>query len=252
MLAERAGLRIHEVPVDWIDDPDSRVDIVSTAIADLKGIARLAKGLAMRTIALPDLRRQALERDTTTATVAGRPTKRTPMQDRLSSRPADAHRPTTLDLPGGLPRQLLRFILIGVISTLAYLVLFSLLRIRNDRSTGQLRGATNDRDHEHSRKPQGHLRHHRAPTTPPSPTPRAHRLRPRPRIDERALGALHAISATPAKGLELTVLVTANLAATVLRFVAAHLALPPPPRRRWLITISQWATTDRHQYAAGG
>ena len=28
VLAERPGLRIHEVPVDWVDDPDSRVDIV--------------------------------------------------------------------------------------------------------------------------------------------------------------------------------------------------------------------------------
>ena len=37
-----AGLRIHEVPVDWVDDPDSRVDIVSTALADLRGVARLA------------------------------------------------------------------------------------------------------------------------------------------------------------------------------------------------------------------
>jgi len=42
VLAQRRGLRIHEVPVDWIDDPDSRVDIVSTAITDLRGIARLA------------------------------------------------------------------------------------------------------------------------------------------------------------------------------------------------------------------
>ncbi len=41
VLAERSGLRIHEVPVDWVDDPDSRVDIVSTAIEDLRGIARL-------------------------------------------------------------------------------------------------------------------------------------------------------------------------------------------------------------------
>jgi putative flippase GtrA len=41
VLAERSGLRIHEVPVDWVDDPDSRVDIVSTAVADLRGIARL-------------------------------------------------------------------------------------------------------------------------------------------------------------------------------------------------------------------
>ncbi|MEA2444183.1 MAG: hypothetical protein QOJ12_1475 [Thermoleophilales bacterium] len=41
VLAQRRGLRIHEVPVDWVDDPDSRVDIVPTAIADLRGIARL-------------------------------------------------------------------------------------------------------------------------------------------------------------------------------------------------------------------
>ena len=27
VLAERCGLRIHEVPVDWYDDPDSRVDV---------------------------------------------------------------------------------------------------------------------------------------------------------------------------------------------------------------------------------
>ena len=32
VLAQRRGLRIHEVPVDWVDDPDSRVDIVSTAL----------------------------------------------------------------------------------------------------------------------------------------------------------------------------------------------------------------------------
>ena len=32
VLAERSGLRIHEVPVDWVDDPDSRVDIVATAV----------------------------------------------------------------------------------------------------------------------------------------------------------------------------------------------------------------------------
>ena len=37
VVAERAGLRIHEVPVDWTDDPDSSVDIVRTAIDDLHG-----------------------------------------------------------------------------------------------------------------------------------------------------------------------------------------------------------------------
>ena len=42
VLAQREGLRIHEVPVDWVDDPDSRVQIVSTAVEDLRGVARLA------------------------------------------------------------------------------------------------------------------------------------------------------------------------------------------------------------------
>jgi glycosyltransferase involved in cell wall biosynthesis len=42
VLAQRSGLRIHEVPVDWVDDPDSRVHIVRTAIEDLRGVARLA------------------------------------------------------------------------------------------------------------------------------------------------------------------------------------------------------------------
>jgi hypothetical protein len=41
VLAQRQGLRIHEVPVDWVDDTDSRVEIVRTAIGDLRGVARL-------------------------------------------------------------------------------------------------------------------------------------------------------------------------------------------------------------------
>ena len=41
VLAQRRGLRIHEVPVDWVEDADSRVDIVATALADLSGVARL-------------------------------------------------------------------------------------------------------------------------------------------------------------------------------------------------------------------
>lgn len=41
VVAQRRGLRIHEVPVDWVDDPDSRVRIVRTAVDDLRGVARL-------------------------------------------------------------------------------------------------------------------------------------------------------------------------------------------------------------------
>ena len=47
VLAQRAGLRIHEVPVDWVDDPDSRVDIMPTAFADLKGVWRLGRALLL-------------------------------------------------------------------------------------------------------------------------------------------------------------------------------------------------------------
>ena len=44
VLAQRERLRIHEVPVDWVEDPDSRVAIVSTAAADLRGVGRLLRG----------------------------------------------------------------------------------------------------------------------------------------------------------------------------------------------------------------
>jgi glycosyltransferase involved in cell wall biosynthesis len=46
VLAERDGLRVHEVPVDWVDDPDSRVAIASTALADLRGVWRLLRSRA--------------------------------------------------------------------------------------------------------------------------------------------------------------------------------------------------------------
>jgi putative flippase GtrA len=99
VLAERAGLRIHEVPVDWVDDPDSRVDIVATALADLRGIARLARALGTGRLPLAALREQ-LGRNP--LPVAG--------------------------VPAGLTGQLLRFAAVGVASTLAYLLLYALLR----------------------------------------------------------------------------------------------------------------------------
>jgi glycosyltransferase involved in cell wall biosynthesis len=58
VLAERAGLRIHEVPVDWVEDPDSRVDILATAVTDLKGVLRVARTLAAHRLPLADVRRQ--------------------------------------------------------------------------------------------------------------------------------------------------------------------------------------------------
>lgn len=43
LLAQRKGLRIHELPVTWVEDPDSSVRILSTAVADLRGLARVAR-----------------------------------------------------------------------------------------------------------------------------------------------------------------------------------------------------------------
>jgi putative flippase GtrA len=101
VLAERAGLRIHEVPVDWIDDPDSRVDIVKTAKADLAGIARMLRALTTGRLPVAELRTQI---------------GRQPLPDPLPG------------VPAGLVAQLVRFAVIGVLSTLAYVVLFLLLR----------------------------------------------------------------------------------------------------------------------------
>ncbi|MDT5302174.1 MAG: hypothetical protein QOG79_5416 [Mycobacterium sp.] len=96
VLAERSGLRIHEVPVDWVDDPDSRVDIVATAAADLKGVGRLLRGFASGSIPVNAIAAQL-----------------------GSSRRSAA--------PGSLFRQVVRFGAVGVASTAAYLVLFVLL-----------------------------------------------------------------------------------------------------------------------------
>ena len=44
ILAEKNGYRIKEVPVTWTDDPDSRVKLIGTAYADMKGLLRLRFG----------------------------------------------------------------------------------------------------------------------------------------------------------------------------------------------------------------
>jgi hypothetical protein len=56
VIAERCGLRVHEVPVDWTDNPDAGVDVVRTALADLRGVARLKRNL--RRIPVNELRRE--------------------------------------------------------------------------------------------------------------------------------------------------------------------------------------------------
>ncbi|MFE3191127.1 glycosyltransferase [Nocardia sp. NPDC059240] len=98
VLAERIGLRIHEVPVDWIDDPDSRVDIVDTARKDLQGVWRVGRALTTGRLPINELR-AAIGRE-----------------------------PLVEGVPLGMVGQLVRFGIVGVTSTLAYLLLYVVLQ----------------------------------------------------------------------------------------------------------------------------
>jgi putative flippase GtrA len=175
--AQRAGLRIYEVPVDWVDDPDSRVDILRTALEDMRGVVRLAR---------------------------------------------DRRRPRARVAAGELPgfgAQVARFAAIGVASTVAYALLFLALRgvlaaqaanalallatavantAANRRLTFALRGRARVLRHQL----QGLAVFALALA-----------------LTASALWLLHALAARPGRLLELSVLVAANLIATVLRFV---------------------------------
>ncbi len=48
LLAEEKKMRIYEVPVDWIEDLDSRVKIAKTATEDLKGLVRVRRQRKIR------------------------------------------------------------------------------------------------------------------------------------------------------------------------------------------------------------
>jgi putative flippase GtrA len=98
ILAEHNGLRIHEVPVDWVDDPDSRVDVVSTAVGDLKGIWRMVRRFAAGQGAVPP----------------------GTFDEEASGRTAPL-------APSALATQVVRFAGIGLLSTVAFAVLFALL-----------------------------------------------------------------------------------------------------------------------------
>ena len=50
ILAEKGGYRIKDIPVRWVDDPDTRVRVVKTAIDDLKGLYRLRFGGVSRAL----------------------------------------------------------------------------------------------------------------------------------------------------------------------------------------------------------
>ena len=41
LLAEKGGYRVKQVPVHWIEDPDSRVNVIKTVAEDLRGLLRM-------------------------------------------------------------------------------------------------------------------------------------------------------------------------------------------------------------------
>ena len=160
VLAQRAGMRIHEVPVDWVEDRDSRVDIVPTAIEDLRGVARLAAS----------------------STVA-------------------------------------RFLAIGVASTVAYALLYLLLRMPLAAGaanaialavTAVANTAANRRFTFRVRGRQGIVRQHAMGAVVYLLTLG---------LTSGALAVLHALAASPSRLLEAGVLVVASACATVTRYV---------------------------------
>ena len=161
VLAQRHGLRIHEVPVDWIDDPDSRVDLLATALADLRGVARL----------------QATS-------------------------------------------PLLRFLAIGIVSTLAYALLFLVLMPLVGAVAGSALAlgitavantAANRRVTFNVRGKDRRVRQHLS-----AALVFAIALA----LTNGALALLHAADPAASRGLQLAVLVLASLAATVTRYAA--------------------------------
>jgi putative flippase GtrA len=161
VLAQRAGLRIHEVPVDWIDDPDSRVDIVRTALEDLSGIARLLAGV-----------------------------------------------------------RLIRFLAVGACSTVAYALLFLLLRgplgaAGANAAALAVTAVANTHANRHLtfglRGRTRLLRQHARGAAVYILTLA---------LTSSALGVLHGLDATPARAVEVAVLLAAGLCATVTRYLA--------------------------------
>ncbi|MEB8343871.1 bifunctional glycosyltransferase family 2/GtrA family protein [Streptomyces endophyticus] len=206
VLAERAGLRIHEVPVDWVDDPNSTVHIVKTATDDLKGVWRVGKALATGSLPL----------------------------DRLARPFGDDPRDRQLtDVPKGLARQLLGFCVVGGLSTLLYLLLYSGFRsfsgaqfanalalfvsaIANTAANRRLTFGVRGRDKAVRHQAQGIVVFGIGWA-----------------LTSGSLAALQTASGNPPHSTELIVLIAANLAATILRFLLF---------RAWVFTDR---TTDR-------
>jgi putative flippase GtrA len=188
VLAERSGLRIHEVPVDWVDDPDSRVDIIATAAADLRGVGRLLRGFASGAIPV----------------------------NVIAAQLGSSHRAAA---PGSLFRQVVRFGAVGVASTLAYLLLFMLLHSALGAQAANLvallvtaiGNTAANRRFTFGVGGHGKAARHHVEGLIVFGIALA--------ITSGALAGLHTLVDQPHRLLELSVLVVANLVATAVRFV---------------------------------
>ncbi|MFJ8073420.1 glycosyltransferase [Streptomyces sp. NPDC096176] len=210
VLAESAGLRIHEVPVDWVDDPHSSVHIVSTAVEDLKGVWRVGRALAVGALPL----------------------------DRLARPFGDDPRDRELaGVPGGLTRQLVGFCVVGAFSTLLYLLLYSLFRGGIGDTAGLGPQAANaialllsavantaaNRRLTFGVRGRARAVRHQAQGLVVFGVGLA--------LTSGSLAALDAAAGSPSHGTELVILIAANLAATVLRFLLFRVWVFPDRRR---------------------
>ncbi|MEW2045654.1 glycosyltransferase [Streptomyces sp. NPDC005476] len=192
VLAERAGLRIHEVPVDWVDDPDSTVHIVKTATDDLKGVWRVGRALATGSLSLDRLTR--------------------PFGD-------DPRDRDIMDVPKGLARQLVGFCVVGGLSTLFYLLLYTVFRqfggsqVANALAllVSAVANTAANRRLTFGVRGRGGAVKHQAQGLAVFGIGLA--------LTSGSLVALNTATSSPAHSTELAVLVAANLAATVLRFL---------------------------------
>jgi putative flippase GtrA len=190
VIAERAGLRIHEVPVDWIDDPDSRVDVLHTAINDLKGCWRVGRALSTGALPVRELR-ASLGRE-----------------------------PLIPGVPHGMVGQLLRFGIIGVASTLAYALLYLMLHSTMGAQAANLTAllitaianTAANRAFTFGIRGRGGVARHQMHGLAVFAFGLA--------ITSGSLYVLHRFDPTVGKVVELSILVVANLVATMVRFVA--------------------------------
>jgi putative flippase GtrA len=190
VIAERAGLRIHEVPVDWIDDPDSRVDVIGTAIDDLRGCWRVGRALATGALPLRELQ-ASLGRE-----------------------------PLVPGVPPGMVGQLVRFAIVGIISTLAYALLYLVLHATMGAQAANLvallltaiANTTANRAFTFGVRGRTGVARHQVHGLLVFAFGLA--------ITSGSLFVLHRFDPTVSKEFELSVLVVANLVATSVRFVA--------------------------------